>query len=167
MLSSHSTRNFKSQAGVGLIEVLISVLVLSIGVLGMVAMQTRALQFSQESIYTSQALMMAYDMADRMRANRGFETEYMVNYGSAVSATNDCTSNTCTPQQMAKFDAALWKTAVAQNLPYGDGQIERDVSGARPFYIISVRFTDQRIDKALDGGAAADSLREVSVRTEI
>lgn len=155
------------QAGLGLIEVLVSLLVLTIGILGMVALQTKALQFNQESVYTSQALMMAYEMTDRMRANRGSEDDYLVNYGTAVTASTNCESSTCTAAQMAEFDTSLWKDAIAANLPSGDGEITVDNSGARPFYTISVRFTDQKIDTALDGGAAAASFREVQVRTEI
>ncbi|HAG96626.1 MAG TPA: type IV pilus modification protein PilV, partial [Gammaproteobacteria bacterium] len=86
MLIKSCSFNGGQQQGVGLIEVLVSVLVLTVGILGVVAMQTRALQFSQESIYTSQALMMAYEMTDRMRANKGSEIQYLVNYGSDVTA---------------------------------------------------------------------------------
>jgi len=167
MLTTHSVNNSFKQAGVGLIEVLVALLILTIGILGMVALQTRALQISQESIYTSQALMMAYEMTDRMRANRGSEDDYLVDYGTDVNAGNDCTAGTCTPTQMATYDTSEWKDALAANLPLGDGQIVVDNSGVRPFYVISVRFTDMKIDRALEGGTAGDSLREVQVRTEI
>ena len=167
MLIKSCSFNGGQQQGVGLIEVLVSVLVLTVGILGVVAMQTRALQFSQESIYTSQALMMAYEMTDRIRANKGSEGSYLVDYGTQVTAQNDCISNICNPTQMASYDTAEWKTALAGNLPLGDGEITVDNSGPRPFYVISVRFTDSRIDQALDGGAGGETLREVQVRTEI
>ena len=157
----------KRQTGVGLIEVLVALLVLTIGILGMVALQTKALQFSQESVYTSQALMMAYEMTDRMRANRGSEDDYLVDYGTAVTASTNCESSTCSSSQMAEFDTSLWKDAIAANLPEGDGEIAVDNSGLRPLYIISVRFTDQKIDTALEGGTVAAPYREVQVRTEI
>ena len=91
----------------------------------------------------------------------------MVDYGSAVTAINNCENTDCSPSQMAKFDAAAWKTAIEASLPSGDGQIAVDNSGTRPFYTISVRFTDEKLDRALEGGTAGASLREVSVRTEI
>jgi len=155
------------QAGVGLIEVLVALLVLTIGILGIVALQTRALQFNQESIYTSQALMLAYEMTDRIRANKTSVNDYLVDYGSAVSAGTNCETSTCSPDQMASFDLAAWKEAVAFNLPLGDGEVTVDNSGVRPFYVVSVRFSDQRIDQALDGGNGGVSTREVHVRTEI
>lgn len=167
MLSNLPNLNPHKETGVGLIEVLVSLLVLTIGVLGMVAMQTRALQFSHDSIYTSQALMMAYEMTDRIRANKGNEGSYLVDYGTSVTAQSDCTSNVCSPTQMASYDTAEWKDALAVNLPFGDGEITVDNTGPRPFYVISVRYTDQRIDQALDGGAGGETAREVQVRTEI
>ncbi|RLU00871.1 type IV pilus modification protein PilV [Ketobacter sp.] len=165
MLINHSLN--QRQTGVGLIEVLVALLILTIGILGMVALQTRALQFSQDSVYTSQALMMAYEMTDRMRANRGSENDYLVDYGTDVAAGTNCESSVCTATQMARFDTSLWKQAIAANLPYGDGEITVDNTGTRPFYTISIRYTDQKIETALDGGAAAAAFREVHVRTEI
>lgn len=167
MLISRPKAMHKGQSGVGLIEVLVAVLVLTVGILGIVALQTRALQFSQEAIATSKAMMLAYEMADRMRANRGSEGEYLVNYETSVTSTKNCESATCSPAEMAKYDAAAWKTAIAETLPLGDGQIVEDNSGSRPFYTISVRFTDRKLDSALDGGAGGDVLKEVFVRTEI
>ncbi|SEL56983.1 type IV pilus modification protein PilV [Ectothiorhodospira marina] len=57
------------QAGVGLIEVLVAVLILSLGLLGMAALQTRALQANQWSFQQGVAVMQAYDIADAIRAD--------------------------------------------------------------------------------------------------
>lgn len=160
-------RSKKRQSGVGLIEVLVALLILTIGILGMVALQTRALQLNQDSVYTSQALMMVYEMTDRIRANRSNINNYMVIYGEEIVASNDCGSQNCSVSQMAEYDIAEWKNALALNLPLGDGEITVDNSGPRPAYTISVRYTDQRIDQALDGGAGGESIREVQLRTEI
>jgi type IV pilus assembly protein PilV len=56
-------------AGVGLIEVLISVMVLGVGILGIAAMQATALRNSQGSLQRSQAAIQAYTIFDAMRAN--------------------------------------------------------------------------------------------------
>lgn len=60
----------RSQAGVGLLEVLIALLVLSVGLLGMAAMMVRAHQAEIESYQRAQALVLLEDMAARMTANR-------------------------------------------------------------------------------------------------
>lgn len=167
MLTQNQVLNTNRQNGVGLIEVLVALLVLTIGVLGMVALQSRALQLNQESVYTSHALMLAYEMTDRMRANRNVANAYLVDYGTDVAAGTDCETDTCDEDDMADFDTNRWKASIVQNLPEGDGQITVDNSGNRPFYTISVRFSDRRIDQALDGGTGGESIREVHVRTEI
>ncbi|WP_295473156.1 type IV pilus modification protein PilV [uncultured Pseudomonas sp.] len=57
------------QAGMTLIEVLISVLILAIGLLGAAAIQLNALKYTDSSAMSSQASFIAYDMMDRIRAN--------------------------------------------------------------------------------------------------
>jgi type IV pilus assembly protein PilV len=64
------------QQGVGLLEVLITVLVLSIGLLGMAALQARGQQAEMESYQRAQALILLEDMANRMNANREFRDCY-------------------------------------------------------------------------------------------
>src|SRR3546814_3969485 len=55
--------------GFGLIEVLVSMLILGVGILGMIGLQLNALQFNQTAAFRSHATFLAYDIADRMRAN--------------------------------------------------------------------------------------------------
>jgi type IV pilus assembly protein PilV len=59
----------RRQAGVSLIEVLVSLLILGIGLLGAAALQMNALKFTDSSTLSSQASFIAYDMMDRIRAN--------------------------------------------------------------------------------------------------
>lgn len=58
------------QRGVSLLEVLIAVLVLSIGLLGLAALQTQALKNAESSLQRTQATILAYAMLDALRANR-------------------------------------------------------------------------------------------------
>lgn len=58
------------QGGMTLIEVLVAVLVLGVGLLGAAAVQLNALKRTHSSLMTSQASFIAYDMLDRIRANR-------------------------------------------------------------------------------------------------
>jgi type IV pilus modification protein PilV len=56
--------------GFSLFEVLIALVVLSVGLLGLASLQTNTLKFNQGAYLRTQATNLAYDMADRMRANR-------------------------------------------------------------------------------------------------
>lgn len=62
----------KKQSGITLIEVLITILVLAIGLLGMAALQLKTLNVSQESYSRSQAVILVENVADKMRANSVF-----------------------------------------------------------------------------------------------
>jgi type IV pilus assembly protein PilV len=67
---SSGSRTSANQKGVTLIEVLVAVLLLSFGLLGMAALQTRALQGNQSSLQRSQAIMLTNYMMDAMRVDR-------------------------------------------------------------------------------------------------
>lgn len=119
------------EKGFSLIEVLIAVLVLSIGLLGLGAMQMNALKSASQAHLKSVANFLAYDMADRMRANRD-ETlagRYNISVGETGAVTTDCLSAVCTPNDLAQFDRKEWKDELASRLPGGDGSVA-SVAGA-------------------------------------
>lgn len=98
------------QRGVGLMEVLVALLVLSVGVLGYAGLQLRALDSTDETYMRSQAMAVAQDAVERMMANPGaasvYETES--NWGSAAAASlpQTCLTQNCTAAQIAAWDIA-------------------------------------------------------------
>lgn len=58
------------QGGMTLIEILVAIVVLSVGLLGLAGLQLKGLQVNQGSTYRSQAAILVEDIADRMRADR-------------------------------------------------------------------------------------------------
>ena len=70
MNNRHIHRHCSGQRGFSLLEVLIAVVVLSIGLLGLASLQATSLRMNQEALMRSQEAHLAYDMIDRMRANR-------------------------------------------------------------------------------------------------
>jgi type IV pilus assembly protein PilV len=103
-----------NQRGTTLIETLVALLVLSIGLLGVAALQVNALQNNQMAHVRSQASVLAYDLADRMRANRAAALAglYNVAFGATPTGTN-----------LNELDVQNWKAALANTLPTGDGQL--------------------------------------------
>jgi len=134
------------QNGFTLMEVLIALLVLSIGLLGLAALQTIGLRSNQMANMRTVATQQAYDMSDRMRANpSGLAAQ---DYVQAVTDTVttpavNCNNETCTPAQMAAFDLAAWMTAV-NRLPGGRGGIVRDASGTLVKHTIQVYWDEER-----------------------
>ncbi|WP_268798098.1 type IV pilus modification protein PilV [Pseudomonas huanghezhanensis] len=103
------------QTGMTLIEILVSVLILAIGLLGAAALQLNALKYTDSSTLSSQASFVAYDMMDRIRANP--DADYrLASLASAPSAGN---LNTPKIQDLFDFSNNI-KTFAG---PSGDGSI--------------------------------------------
>ncbi len=122
--------------GFTLIEVLIAVLVLAVGLLGLAGLQVTSLGNSQSAYNRSVATQLAYDLADRMRANITIANPNYPNpptqatlttsayiVGSATQVNTCNTTSGCTPEQMAQNDLFDWNTDVAASLPSGSGII--------------------------------------------
>ena len=112
------------QSGFTLIEVMVSVLVLSIGLIGVAALQGVSLKNTQSAFMRSQATALAYDVADRMRANVISARIGLYDSGSydPPATVTGCKSTTgCTAQNMAEHDLAEWNAAIATYLPMGQG----------------------------------------------
>jgi len=137
----------RSERGVTLVEALITLLVMSIGLLGIAAMQVIGIQENASALRHSQATWLAYEIADRMRANLpGVANGYYGTVGNPASTATaaDCSSGTCnceastancSYQDMALYDIYQWRqglmpTASTGGLPGGVGTIE-DMGGGR------------------------------------
>lgn len=121
ILSLSGNANFRRtglrQRGFNLIEVLIALVVLSLGLLGLAALQNMGLRLGNESYQRSQATLLIYEMIDRMRANAaGVQTgAYLLAItNSAPALTQDCTLGgiACTPAQMANYDMNQWISTI-------------------------------------------------------
>lgn len=145
------------QHGATLIEVLIAVVVLSIGLLGLAGLQATSVKSNHSAYQRSQATMLAYDLADRMRANRteALTNAYEVNFPTSSS------SHSVSGTQAAK-DKAEWLNSLARTLPEGTGKVEKDGT----LVIIHVRWNDNR-GRIAKSDAEADANETFVYRTEI
>lgn len=109
---------FRVNGGYSLIEILVAVLVLAIGLLGLAQLQLTSIQNTHSSHLRSVATALAYDMADRVRANQaGFQTGAYNNPAAAQDAS--CLGAGCAPAAMAGHDAFEWQADAAAQLPSG------------------------------------------------
>ena len=103
-------------AGITLVELLVAVLVMGIGVLGVAGLQMLSMQSNRVALLRSEAVQLAYDMMDRIRANSGVRSGAMHYNGVALGDTPptpaDCGVSHCTLEQMAVFDQAVWKCSL-------------------------------------------------------
>ncbi len=109
-------------AGFSIVEALVALVVLSIGMLGIAALYVESLRAGRSAIYRTQAVNLASDMADRIRANRQARQEYILEAGD-TPATNGCAppdNAVCSEADLAEDDLARWLTAITEQLP-GNG----------------------------------------------
>ena len=119
-----SGSNFRGQSGVSLIEVLVTVVILSVGLLGVAAMQASSLQSGQAAYQRTQANTIASELADQLRCNRS-----IVLAGDPLPDLDD------------------WQALAADLLPAGGVNISNvDANGQ---VTVTVSWTDQRIRDAL------------------
>ena len=96
--------------GFSMVELLVAVLVMGIGVLGISALQMVSLQNNRGALFRAEAVQLAYDMMDRIKAH-GDPTAYNgLDLGDAPPSVGaNCNTSNCTAAQMATFDQAIWK----------------------------------------------------------
>jgi type IV pilus assembly protein PilV len=117
--------------GFSMIEVLVSILVLSLGVIGAAGMQLTALRTTQQSAFQSAAVQLAADMADAIRVSvgrveqKGDANPFLgVDYKSAADSDpavpgKVCYASECDADELAEFEIYEWKKRVKASLPGG------------------------------------------------
>jgi type IV pilus assembly protein PilV len=173
--------SMKNQHGFTLIEVLIATLVMTVGILGVAAMQMVSFQTNQSAYARSHATFLAQDMFDRMRANTdGYRSTTVydtvdTSNTSTIPSSPNCvaTANGCSATQMAQQDLREWAAHFYNvesvddyrpTLPNGVGTITRD--GTTDDFTVVVSW-DER-DWNSDGSLRrAMTTRSVSIRARL
>lgn len=120
-----------NQQGFSLIEVLVALLVLSIGLLGLAALQTTSLKYNTESYFRTQATYFVYDIVDRMRSNSASVASggaydvsdstavntLLSDYGTCRTSSCDCDNNSCNSTDLATYDLGKWYDRMNAVLP--------------------------------------------------
>ena len=162
--SSHRPASLlKRCSGFTLLEVMVAMVIFSIGLLGLASLQGQSLQFSHSAYLKSQATFYAYDVLDKMRANRAIALTG--NYNATFSSTgsdNGCYSNTgdCSAEAMALHDIFNWKQLLA-TLPDGQGSVDAFPSASFTEYLVTVTWSDR---SAPEGSGGTET---ITVRSEI
>ena len=168
------------QRGYTLIEVLIATLVLSAGIMGVVAMQMLSFQASQGAYARTQAIFLVQDMFERMRANpQGYATTAVYDSidtdTSASASASDCATSAagCTALLMARQDVREWTRHFANTtgatdyrptLPNGRGTVTR-IAGTNKF-TVTVSWDERGFDGEGNLTRSLDT-RSVSMQAEL
>ena len=127
------------QQGFSMVEVLVTMVIIAFGLLGVAGLLTAGLRNNQSSQLRTQASILAYDMAERMRANRAAALSGQYN-GTPTDAT-------------ALSDKTSWNAQLAAKLPSGTGTI---VTVKPPNDLVTFTITIQWDDSKVVGGGTAE-----------
>lgn len=155
----------RRERGFSMVEAMVSVLVLSGGLLGLAFLQAQGMKFNTEAYQRSQATVLAYDIIDRLRANpaaANSNSYEVTSAASAISAYNSCKTSTCycnkpdgsgvcDADALATFDLGQWYLAQQQALaldPDNSASIERTtISSELDRHVITMRWLEQGVLK--------------------
>jgi type IV pilus assembly protein PilV len=139
-----SGANHNHVRGFTLVEVLIALIIMSVGMLGIAGLYVHSLQAGSTSLFRHHAVTLAGDIADRIRANPRAGAAY-----AGAGANNNCISGgiNCTRAEMAANDVFLWQQQAAATLPNdgtlpnGPVQVVFNNAVSPPEYQITVSWT--------------------------
>ncbi len=134
-----------------MVEVLIALLVLSIGVLGYAGLQLRALQSTGEAHFRTQAMAIAQDITERISVNTAARAIYadinswdQADLGKALPAGYDqCVNAACTTDQVAGWDILQARWTAERLLPNGRVLAQRCPAAGAMTLCVTVSWNDQ------------------------
>ncbi len=128
--------------GLTLVEILVALVVLSIGLLGLAGLQTLSLKFNTSAFHRTQATALVYDFADRMRANRqaALADEYTIAFQDPAPA---CGAPNLVGT-IAQQDVSIWRNTLACRLPQSTGSVTRNGNE----FTLSIRWDDSQGQEA-------------------
>ncbi len=134
----HTLKTESKQHGFTLIEVMITLVIMSIGLLGVAQLQLTALRFNRDAHHFSQAISAAEDIALRMTANNGDPATLVAyhNNTSTLATLNLAElacfvapggiATGCTAAEMVNYDVASWRDMIESTVQGGTGRICHD-----------------------------------------
>ncbi len=136
-----------SQRGISMIEILVTLLIISLAMLGAVGLQMQALKLNQGGQFRSQAVFLAGDLVERLEANKDSAIAGDYNIATALSTpanfTKDCKGNMCTSTELARFDLYHWGTAIKAVLPQATWKIEQTTTGNPSTFDVTITWVDR------------------------
>lgn len=170
------SRIHRSQSGVSLIEVLVSMLVLALGMVGLAALQARTVSYQLGSGQRAQLSGLLADYAERVRSNLNqapgvaassgylYDATWSNQAADVAAASVDCAASgaSCSGAALASYDMAQWRSAVRRSLPRGSVRVTGD---ARTGINVTFMWTDK--DRTQDGvnGRALVTINECATGT--
>ena len=160
--------------GFSLFEVLVALVILALGMLGIAHMLLITHKSNSSNYLRQQAIQSAYDIIDRIHANRttaingNYNVSNLVLTGTPTAPSapsTNCGVTTCTATQLASYDTWNWLSSDVAQLPNGCGSISTAVSGLNTIVTVTVQWDDSPAQKAL--GTTNPSPTQLTIQSEL
>lgn len=116
-MKKHIFERSRPQRGVTMVESLVALVILSVGMLGIAGLYVSGVKAGRSALLRTQAVNLASDMADRVRANRRAAVAYDMDTYAGEPEDQGCINAACTAEELAEDDLFRWKAAVEATLP--------------------------------------------------
>lgn len=166
MALSTRTSTRRRAGGFTLIEILVTLFVIALGILGTAGLQAVALKISHSGQLRSQAVILGLDLLERIEANN--PAAIVGNYAPGTlptSAAKDCSTSFCLPIELATYDLAQFNNLVAAQLPGATATVT--FAGAGPFtYTVQINWVERIAKDATTAVATTGGTVDTSGKTE-
>ncbi len=168
-MNTQNTMIRGAESGFSMIEILVTIVIISIALLGSAGLQAYSLKTNQGGQFRNQAAFLVADIVERMEANKKYAADIasLTAYGDSTSmttSTTDCSSTNCTSAQLAAYDMTQWQLAIASAVPSGTGTVS-GVAGNPATYSISVNWVDRKTNTTYTAASAAAVTEPFSIKT--
>lgn len=137
----------RTQRGFSMIEVLVTMLIVTLALLGTAGLQAHSMRLNQAGQFRTQAVFLVADIAERIEANKpgAVAGAYITTTSSVPNLLSTaCSSGPCSAGELATYDISQWQTAVAATLPQSSWSIAQSVAGNPSTYTITVSWVDRQ-----------------------
>jgi type IV pilus assembly protein PilV len=141
-----------TESGFSMIEVLVTMLIISLALLGSAGLQAYALKTNLGGQFRNQAAFFVADIVERMEANK-------------VQAVAGGYTAACSPANLAQYDLGNWQAALASGVPSGTGVITQTIAGNPSTYTITVNWVDRKTDTTYATSAVAEPFSITTTKT--
>ncbi len=161
------------QYGFSMVEILVTMLIISIAVLGSAGLQVYAMKTNLGGQYRNQAVFLLNDVVERMKANKAYAVSATTSYGdnaSSAGMTTDCYAAPCSAGALAAYDIAKWQAAILAVLPQGTGTVTQTTAGTATTpasYTVTISWVDRKTNTKYAATGAAQPSEIFSITTNI